>query len=223
MNSQVIVVGDIHAEWSPLNSFLNKKRPEMVLQTGDFGFWPRIPKFDIRLLKPKNTGIHWCDGNHEDHWSLKDRSSNEIIPNVFFQPRGSVLTLSDGRNVLFFGGAHSVDKDMRQLGYDWFPEEIPSYVDFEQLDKIKVKIDIVISHTCPNEFEIEKGYWSIPGSIREKIADPTRDLLSVALEMFRPSLWYFGHWHIQMRGEYKECHWRAMNMCPENNWWMALE
>ena len=45
-------------------------------------------------------------------------------PNIFYMPRGSVLSLSDGRNVLFMGGAESVDKRRRTPGYDWFKQEL---------------------------------------------------------------------------------------------------
>jgi hypothetical protein len=141
MSKDILIAGDIHACWAGLNSFINSSKPNMMICCGDFGFWPRESDSTITRLKNNNTRIHWCDGNHEDFWSLKGRSSNEIHPNVFYQPRGSVLTLPDGRNILFFGGAHSVDKDVRTLGKDWFPEEVPSYADFEKLDEITCKID----------------------------------------------------------------------------------
>lgn len=220
---QTYVVGDIHAEWGLFNTFLNTRRPKTVFACGDFGFWPREEQYDIQRLKNKDTKIHWCDGNHENHWALRDRGSDEIHPNVFYQPRGSLLTLPDGRTILFFGGAHSIDKDRRTFGRDWFPEEVPSYADFGQLDKIKTRVDIVVSHTCPNEFEVEKHQWLCKGAIAQKVNDPTRDLLSCVLDMFRPSLWYFGHWHVPMRGEHNGTHWRALNMCPEQGWWLKLE
>lgn len=223
MSNRIIIAGDVHGDWRRFNVFLNKKKPEMVLQAGDFGYWPREEGYELNRLKNFDTKIHWCDGNHEDHWSLKQLTTNEVSPHVFYQPRGSILTLPDGRNVLFFGGATSIDKDVRTLGRDWFPEEVPSYADFETLDKINVEIDIVISHTCPKEFEIEIHPWLIHSLARERINDSTRSLLSCIRERFRPSLWYFGHWHVAMAGHYEGCRWRALGMCPETNWWSILE
>jgi hypothetical protein len=223
MKERIIVAGDIHADWGLFNTFLNKKRPSIVLQAGDFGFWPRIKKYDITALKPHNTKIYWCDGNHDDHWSLKTLTSNEIIPNVFYQKRGSVLTLPDGRNVLFFGGAHSVDRDRRTLGFDWFPEEIPSYKEFENLKSLNKKIDIVVSHTCPDEFPVERHPLILRGIFTGKVNDPTRKLLSAILEMFKPSLWYFGHWHVIMNGNWNGCHWHTLNMCADPGYWTDLE
>lgn len=38
----IYVLGDIHAEFRKLNSFLNKKQPDLILQCGDFGYWPKF-------------------------------------------------------------------------------------------------------------------------------------------------------------------------------------
>jgi len=218
---KIMVMGDIHANWGRLNVIMNKKSPDMILQCGDFGFWPHHKQFsldqikNIRELKDENdkvvetktTTVHWCDGNHEDFWSLKDRPSNEIKDKVFYQPRGSSITLPDGRIVLFVGGAYSIDKHSRTEGVDWFSEEEPSYVDFENIYNLNHKVDIVISHTCPNEFDmIGSPYF------RGKVIDSTRNLLSVVLEKFKPSLWYFGHWHDYKVGKYNDCYWTCLDM-----------
>ena len=142
---KTIVMGDVHGDHGRLNAFINKKQPKMILQCGDFGYWPRIKKEmingslrDYPQPKVKDTKVYWADGNHEDHWSLKNIESNEIWPNVFYMKRGSVLTLEDGRNVLFMGGAVSIDKHMRTAGHDWFPEETIDNNDFNNLSHIYI-------------------------------------------------------------------------------------
>ena len=37
---KIIIMGDVHADFGSLNQFLNKKRPDIILQCGDFGRWP---------------------------------------------------------------------------------------------------------------------------------------------------------------------------------------
>jgi len=70
--------------------------------------------------------------------------------------RGSVLKLPDKRNILFIGGALSIDKKQRTIGYDWFPQETISQKNiFELPDE---KIDIVISHTAPKYFHPDDYY-----------------------------------------------------------------
>jgi hypothetical protein len=111
MNSlhDIMVVGDVHADFGALNTLLNKKRPKIVLQCGDFGFWPNMKAKDRRnrwrerkAPIAKDTRLYWADGNHEDHWSLKARQTNEVYPNVFHMKRGATLTLPDSCHAALF-------------------------------------------------------------------------------------------------------------------------
>ena len=187
MNKDIIVVGDLHGVWGPFNAMINEKNPNIILQCGDFGWWPkfhdttnmwsgeyedisdeiigdpwqrvmakRVPKpWDQFGIKANDTKVYWCDGNHEDHWDLIEernymKAPCEMMPNVYYMKRGSVLQLPDGRNVLFMGGADSIDKGARTVGLDWFPEEVINQKNVYGLPDTKV--DVVISHTCPTEF-----------------------------------------------------------------------
>ena len=110
---KVMVMGDTHAEWGPLNVVLNKKRPDILLQCGDFGWWRPFhgikdktgdDPFDQYGIKNHKTKIYWCPGNHEHWWDLlqnfTDDGPQEVMPNVYYMKRGTTLTLPDGRNVL---------------------------------------------------------------------------------------------------------------------------
>jgi hypothetical protein len=222
-NKDILVIGDIHGDYGTLNSLISNKKPKIALQTGDFGFFPYLKEYRLdsmgntKLVKNKpikigDTKLYFCDGNHEDHWTLQKIESNEIAPNVFYMKRGSILTLEDGRNVLFIGGADSIDKNSRTLGIDWFPEENITYNDILSIPN-SVKIDIVISHTCPNEFDT---------GIYDK--DSNRDALSHILDTYTPSLWYFGHWHKYKTGFTKNCKWTVLNHSFScDRWWDWLE
>jgi predicted phosphodiesterase len=166
---KIIVMGDIHADFGPMNQFINKKKPDIVLQCGDFGWWPhwhgtekisRNRRFDQYAIKLGGAKLYWCDGNHENHDDLQERMKAapgqplEVpVPGCHYMPRGSILTLPDGRNVLFFGGAMSTDKHERIDGDDWWAGELPTQKDLEFARKqIKAhggRVDIVISHTAP--------------------------------------------------------------------------
>jgi hypothetical protein len=208
----IFVVGDIHAEWGHLNSLINERNPEIILQCGDFGFWPNY--YPMRI-KNGDCRIYWCDGNHEDHWALKDLTNNEVAPNVFYMKRGSTLTLPDGRIVLFMGGADSIDKGYRTMGIDWFPEEVISWSDVKDLPEIK--IDIVISHTCPLQFNVDDVRHK-----HEKLEDPSRHGLSYILNKYKPDLWYFGHWHYWRKGKFENCEWTRLSMPGRTGWWEKL-
>lgn len=218
--SGTYVVGDIHGHWAPLNALCARKQPDLVLACGDFGYWPRQSPFNETVIKPGTATIRWCDGNHEDFWSLSMRTTDELSPKVIYQPRGSVFTLPDGRNVLFFGGGQSIDKAFRIEGVSWFREEEPSSKELSILVDLDMQIDIVISHTCPVEFKIEEHPYAL--KLTEKVNDFTRKVLSYALLKFKPALWYFGHWHLSTAGTYENTNWRALNMAPETVWWVPL-
>ena len=259
MLRNIIVAGDTHGYWRYLNELINRKHPDIILQCGDFGWWPKFhnttaintgeyeeldgeiigdpwgrtlpikrrKKWNQFGIKTKDTKVYWCDGNHEDHWDLKEKNKKdaplEIMPNIFYMKRGSVLELPDKRKVLFMGGADSIDKAGRIPGEDWFPEELINQKDLYNLPE--TDIDIVISHTCPLEFH--EGILSMKRrkrdwSWKEKIKDPSAHALSYVFNKYKPKLWYFGHFHDYVEGYFRGTDWYALNMASEDKWWVYL-
>lgn len=197
-----------------------RRRPDLVICCGDFGYWPKFvtswarPFSDIKLQTAEK--LLWCDGNHEDFWSLAKRESDEIEPGIIYMPRGSTYTLPDGRVILFMGGALSIDKDLRILGKNWFPEETITQKDFENLPDGRV--DIFITHTCPVELvnDLKVGY-------PEKGLEPSNYALSELWKAYKPDLWFFGHWH--QYGEYKIMGTKCYALSAPgfgDRWWMWL-
>lgn len=227
--NKVCIFGDIHADWTTLNQFVNKKRPQVILQCGDFGYWPIIKcvknpdnnisyesLFNGKKIKfgDVDCKIFWCPGNHENWWDLQKKYGRhglepiEILDNVFYCPLGSVLRVNH-INVLFVGGADSFDKNVRTIGVDWFPDEILSPKDaeiiLESVQDRNIKIDVVISHTVPMGFDLTKS-----GRV-EKNNDPTRHALSLILSVLKPSRWWAGHWHFYATGYDNDCKWTVLD------------
>lgn len=215
---KILITGDIHGRFGNLNDLINKKEPDLIICCGDFGYWPNVswgePLSNIRLQKAKK--LLWCDGNHEDHWALRDRTTNELAPNIIYMPRGSTYQLKDGRTILFMGGAHSIDKHLRRIGIDWFPEEVITQKDMMNLPDCK--IDIFITHTCPEELLVDL----LPIDERKR-AEPSNYALSELWKMYKPSLWFFGHWHYHMTGVMMGTRWYVLS-APGfgDRWWMWL-
>lgn len=237
---KIIIMGDIHADFGSLNQFLNKQKPDIVLQCGDFGWWPhrhgtekitRNRRFDQYSIKPQSTKIYWCDGNHENHDDLQERVKAtpdgpiEIpVPGCFYMPRGSILTLDDGRNILFFGGAMSTDKEGRVEGDDWWAGEVPTSADLDfaraQVEAHGGRVDIVISHTGPVAFLRQLAKNEID---QDRLTDPTVALLDILLDEFRPKRWFFGHFHLHAKGEDQGCAWQALSgEGLGGKWWVDL-
>jgi len=167
-------------------------------------------------IRTQGSEILWCDGNHEDHWSLKERTSDELEKDIFYMPRGSIFTLNDGRNILFMGGAHSIDKDHRRVGVDWFPEEVIQQKDLYDLPNVEV--DIFITHTCPSELVHDL----IPHN-SFKTEEPSNIALSELWKIYKPKLWIFGHWHVYKEGNLFGTKWHCLS-APGfgDKWWMYL-
>lgn len=197
-----LVVGDVHGDWASLNTLITKKGPDAVYCLGDFGWWPKFTgrsfvhgqkPWNNQGIKPGASMVYWLDGNHEDHEDLDSMGrgqKQEILcyEQVIYKPRGSIHVLPDGRTIMFFGGASSIDKDMRSPGFDWFDREIPNQYELERALAYDGPVDIVMSHTAPLGFPLK----SVTG---QKEGDPTRVMLQMILEKHKPAQWYCGHWH----------------------------
>ena len=119
---KVLFLGDLHNQFTSLNIIINKQKPDIVICCGDFGYWPKWKGSQkLSEIKPQGAKIYWIDGNHDDHWSIRDRETDELEKDIIYMPRGSTMQLDDGRNILFMGGALSIDKHLRREGWDWFP------------------------------------------------------------------------------------------------------
>jgi Icc-related predicted phosphoesterase len=214
---KILLVGDIHNEFNQLNTIINKKHPDMVICCGDFGYWPKW-KGSQKLsdINPQGSKIYWIDGNHDDHWSIRDRETDELEKDIIFKPRGSTMKLEDGRNILFMGGALSIDKHLRREGWDWFPEETISYGDMQNLPDEKV--DIFITHTCPEEL-VHELIMFYP----EKGMEPSNIAISQLYKMYKPELHVFGHWHHYKEGRLFDTKWYSLSYpSSESRWWMWL-
>lgn len=214
---KILVVGDIHNEFGRLNELISKKKPDLVLQCGDFGYWPNKPwAAPLSNIRCQGSKILWACGNHEDHWAIRDRETDELAPDVFYMPRGSTYQLEDGRTILFMGGADSIDKHRRRLGDTWFPEEVIRPIDIENLPDIKV--DIIISHTCPGEL-LHIMLPLYPG----KLPEPSNMALSELWKIYNPELWFFAHWHHYHEGNVMGTQWYALDYPGHGTrWWMWM-
>lgn len=207
-SEKILILGDVHGNFKLMSNIINSNNTDIVFQVGDFGIWPNFENqsfgfghYSIDNIQI-NCPLYFCDGNHEDHHSLNSITKKEIHKNVFYMKRGEILKIGS-YNVLFMGGAESIDKCNRTIGVDWFPQESICYSDMLKLD-VNKKIDIVVSHTCPMEFDIK-----IPIFSNENIT--SRKMLSRILEIYEPTYWFFGHFHHYMEGRYHNTNWTMLN------------
>lgn len=214
---KITFIGDTHTRFYHIREILNMDN-DMIISTGDFGYWPCVIDIQNALyfMSRQNKRLYFCDGNHENHWALNELYNNDIVNNVLYMKRGKVITIN-GKNILFMGGANSVDKNSRKIGIDWFPEEVISEKDIYSIPD-NIKIDIVVSHTCPEEF-----FNKLQMKYHYEDNDPSRKALSFILDMYKPKLWVFGHFHMYQEGRFKDTSWVCLNQANKKGWYKTVE
>jgi Icc-related predicted phosphoesterase len=217
---KVLIVGDVHGRFSHLNAALAKTQPELCIILGEMGIWPNVNFMDMKTIKSDICPVWFIPGNHEDYYYLNRITSDEILPNIFYKPRGSVESIN-GKTCVFLGGGFSIDYKYRTVGWDYFPDdELLTYADIEKIPDDLV-VDIVFSHTCPNAFTI------LSKDRERQFPDSSRVVLDKVLKKYQPVTWYFGHWHVYKEGVYRHksgvTRWTCMNKIESPNGYKAVE
>ena len=210
----IFVTGDTHRmldikkldiENFPEQRLLSRK--DYLIITGDFGgVWTGNEKDDkvLDLHESKNYTTLFIGGNHENYDALYAYPVEEWMGGKVHRIREHVIHLMngqifniDGKKFFVMGGATSADRALRQTGITWWPQEEPSASEYkealENLSKADFKVDVILSHTCPesvrrNMLKIYKGFIDYESGV-EKFLD--RVLLDTEY-----SCWYTGHIHI---------------------------
>jgi Icc-related predicted phosphoesterase len=219
---KILFMGDVHGDFVTMNNILELEKPDLCIQLGDFGIWPRLSgsnfgkfQYDMKHLHDVKYPLYFIEGNHEDYEYLNDNydsyDGTYLIENEYKKVkhirRGYIEKIND-MNFLFIGGAESIDKQFRTEGISWFPEETITNFDIEcilnNVSTLNIKIDVIVSHTCPEEFNV----------IENKYHDrsPSMKALSCLLHELKPYYWYFGHFHLFKRGIYENTSWTCLNM-----------
>lgn len=199
------IVGDIHGnfnEYSFYNLGVGRTRhmgdpvpPERSIQVGDFGIGFYTPYWheSVRDWMNANKGHRFIRGNHDDPAMCK------TMPGY----------IEDGTiegDVMYVGGAWSIDKEWRTPGIDWWPDEELSY---EELDKLvtkfgQVKPRVMITHDCPTEVAWEMFLSKGLGlGDNKQIKTRTGEAFQAMFDIHKPELWVYGHWHNTRRTNIK--------------------
>ena len=189
------IIGDIHGKIYDYRSYAlvsgvrarHIVEPERSIQVGDFGigfFSPFWHEKEIEWQK-EHPQHRFIRGNHDDPAMCK------TMPGY----------IEDGTvegDVMFIGGAWSIDHEWRTPGLDWWPDEELSY---SELDKLVTKYGqakprVMITHDCPTsvawEMFLSKGLGL---GDNKQIKTRTGEAFQAMFEIHQPELWVYGHWH----------------------------
>jgi len=208
----IYITGDTHGEigftrFSSKNwkegKTLSKK--DYLIITGDFGLlWKagidKSQEYWTKWFDEKPWTTLFIDGNHENHNMLNDlpqiekfnNTVGKVSDSIFHLKRGNIYTI-ENKSFFAFGGALSIDKHLRTNQVTWWPEELPSYSEYEKglssLESVDWNVDCVITHTTPSEYVRLLGLAMTKG-------DTVSEYLSLIYSKLSFKNWYCGHFHI---------------------------
>ena len=201
---KLLFAGDIHGNAGHLQWVFRRAETlgaTDIVACGDFGYWPHYTFgqefLELAEVLTHDTGIilWWVDGNHENHDLLDQLAAQHGTgapiavagPDVRWIPRGCTVDFG-GVTLMGFGGAYSIDWDIREPGVTFWAQETITRGQVEALTAQKV--DILVTHEAPQGMRL--GYKdSIPESVAQ------RDLVQEIQDKVQPALHVCGHHHVQ--------------------------
>ena len=178
-------IGDIHGKFE---KYLPLIKGEIdTVQVGDFGigFGYTTAEFVDSMLSnfgSQNYTHRFIRGNHDDPGEAS-RSSHFITD-------GTV----EG-DIMYIGGALSIDRAWRTEGIDWWSDEELSYSELQSMIDLydKTRPRILVTHDCPDFFANEAMIPLVRGL--KNHPSRTRDALDAMYAIAAPEIHIFGHWH----------------------------
>lgn len=188
MSKVIRFIGDVHGKFRRYKRIICEC--DRSIQVGDMGVgfikyggydhgrFLTNPPFDYMTKGPHE----FIRGNHDNPGVCKTQK--------FCIPDGTIRD-----NMMFIGGAVSIDREYRVANYSWWPDEEPSTEELLQMvdTYLVARPEIMITHECP-EHIANLLSWDLG---RRKFDFPSRcrQAFQSMFELYKPKLHIFGHWH----------------------------
>lgn len=213
---RILLLGDSHHDPTHINFAYEQAARfdcEVVFVLGDFGWWPNT-RYGIDFIKfcgliSRRTGIPlvFLDGNHEHHLSLNRFVEEDgrdgfikLDSHLMYSPRGHHWEW-DGIKFMTLGGAFSIDRSARSLGFSYFEEEVIDDADVERCMSAG-KVDVLLTHDAPTEVDLAAEFATVGRKLlKERISgtEANRERLQRVVDRCNPDYIFHGHWHIDYR------------------------
>lgn len=213
----VALIGDTHCIDYRFHRVLEGLSDISLIHLGDAGWG-----FDNWKEETKNveTILEICERNNIDLFFIR---GNHCSPRYFDQTSKqgnitwlkdySILQISDGRKIQICGGAHSIDRQNRVPGRDWWDgEAVISRIDLAE------SVDILLTHTSFGRlfgFPTDKGpplSWSKNDPLLLKDLKEEQDLIYQIFLKCGPKKHFCGHFHKSVRAEHMGCEIRVLDI-----------
>lgn len=205
-----LVTGDTNGNSKRLlnYNYNDLTKEDYLIILGNFGFVFEGDKYEDVFLDKLNklpVTLLFVDGNHENFDKLamypeikwNGGKVGKIRDSIFHLKRGEVFTIGT-KTFFVMGGGHSADKEWRKEGVSWWPQEMPSKLEYinaiTNLKKVNCKVDYILTHSCSKTtLPIVSAFAGMKGAI---IEDPLSDFLFRIEKLVSYEHWYFGHYRI---------------------------
>jgi hypothetical protein len=200
------LIGDIHAGIGEKKTIFHPNfMPDNSIQLGDLclnSYWNWNVNAKDCISNWKNEKRFFVEGNHECFPELNCNAEKpySVATGLYHIPRGYI-----NGNVLFIGGANSIDDHRRVAGMDLYPEEALSQAQFNRIATAieNASIDVVIAHDIP-----ACAYPLIGINDHRSNATALQGLFEIA----KPSLWVCGHHHRSRQMKADGCKFRILGI-----------
>ena len=178
-------IGDIHDKASSYVAIIEESEYPTV-QIGDYaaGFNAIRDEHKMSAMVAASGKHRFIRGNHDS-------------PEVCKQHPYWIEDGTIENNIMYVGGAWSIDWYRRTNGIDWWDDEELSIAEWGQVIETYavMKPEIMVTHDCPSSVskELFIGAGKALGS--REIPTRTGQALQSMFELHQPKLWIFGHWH----------------------------
>lgn len=164
-----------------------------------------IPEDVTSIVQVGDMGVGFGQGDYW-HESLEDMLSavnGRFIRGNHDNPeqcRSMHTWIKDGRienDVMYIGGAWSIDYQWRTRGYDlWDDEELSSQEFYDLLQVYDyVRPRVMVTHDCPLSVSEQLFINTGKSFSGRQFKTRTGSAFESMFEIHKPKLWIFGHWH----------------------------
>lgn len=186
--TKIRFVGDLHGHLYEFKLIVENTSKEIdkIIQVGDFGIGFGQSDYWHESLNDYmiENNIYFLRGNHDN-------------PNQCKKMKSWIRDATVENDMMFLGGAWSIDYNYRTLGINYWDDEELSQEELYRAFEIYclVQPKIMVTHDCPltvsAEFFIKRGK-SFSG-VQYKTR--TGNALEQMWQSHKPKLHVFGHWH----------------------------
>lgn len=165
----MLLIGDVHGKVEAYKDLILTEKES--IQLGDFGF-SKQHEWHLANVAPSHKVLF---GNHDDY--------------TYVDYAHSLGHFGVYKDIFFIRGAHSIDRQYRIAGRDWWEEEELSWQQWNECIEMfgDIKPEVVISHDCPTTIKVAMFKYH-----QKTFTD--RGLEECFL-VHKPSMWFFGHYH----------------------------